>query len=422
MAPLFTFMESVSTGREYREGARSTFLISRPYYDGATGVSQCPIPTGKTLVMSFILDHAGTSWWHAHHAGQYMDGLWGVVKIHPRQEAYQYDGDYTITVNDWFPDTGPNMIAHFLSPASAGEEPVPQSGLLNGRNNYSCAYKQPTQCTQQGTLPTYAMVPGKKYRFRVINTSAYTNWQLSIDQHDMQIIEADFTDLQALTVQTLSINIGQRYSFIVTANQKPGNYWIRAIMDENCYPASDLTQYPLRNDLRAALTYSNVTAALPNSTAQNPASLDCVDLNINNMHPLVNDNLTAAPVQNFLFNITIVRKGGRVTYGLMDGSAYVNTADTPTLETLYANPNATLASTQNAYTITQPGWVQVTLQNFDTSSEHPFHLHGHQFNILAWSPNSTYAARSASQHSQPTPSRYLYNPRRRIHSHPLLRR
>ena len=54
------------------------------------------------------------------------------------------------------------------------------------------------------------------------------DYTFSIDGHNLTIIEADGQLTEQHTVQQLRIFAGQRYSFILHANQDPGNYWIRA--------------------------------------------------------------------------------------------------------------------------------------------------------------------------------------------------
>lgn len=54
---------------------------------------------------------------------------------------------------------------------------------------------------------------------------AYT---FSIDDHSMTIIEADSVNTKPLEVDSIQIFAGQRYSFVLEANQDVGNYWVRA--------------------------------------------------------------------------------------------------------------------------------------------------------------------------------------------------
>lgn len=69
---------------------------------------------------------------------------------------------------------------------------------------------------------------GKRYRFRLIAVSCQTNFQFSIDKHALKIIEADGQNVQPLVVDSLQIYPGQRYSFVLQADQEVDNYWMRA--------------------------------------------------------------------------------------------------------------------------------------------------------------------------------------------------
>jgi hypothetical protein len=51
----------------------------------------------------------------------------------------------------------------------------------------------------------------------------------SIDNHNFTVIEADGQALVPLSVDSISISAGRRYSFILQANQPVDNYWIRAL-------------------------------------------------------------------------------------------------------------------------------------------------------------------------------------------------
>lgn len=48
-----------------------------PWFDGVTGVTQCPIAPGASLTYVFLADQFGPSWYHAHHSAQYGAGVFG---------------------------------------------------------------------------------------------------------------------------------------------------------------------------------------------------------------------------------------------------------------------------------------------------------------------------------------------------------
>ena len=55
-----------------------------------------------------------------------------------------------------------------------------------------------------------------RYRFRLVSISCDPNHTFSIDGHNMTIIEADGVNTKPLTVDSIQIFAGQRYSFVVS--------------------------------------------------------------------------------------------------------------------------------------------------------------------------------------------------------------
>jgi iron transport multicopper oxidase len=95
------------------------------------------------------------------------------------------------------------------------------------------------------------------------------------------IIEVDGINVQPLTVDSIQIFAGQRYSFVLTTNQPVANYWIRA--------NPNLGTRGFAGGLNSAiLRYSGAPDADPTST-QTPNSNPLVEANL---HPLSN---AAAP-------------------------------------------------------------------------------------------------------------------------------
>ena len=146
--------------------------------------------------------------------GQYVDGLRAPLVIHPPTEVYSYDEEFTVILGDWYHEQHSVLLKQFINIADpAGAEPVPgrhydyyylghhspdnlDAGLIYFAQNAS--YLGPTAGTstsgstvgfnENATLP---FEPGKTYRLRVINTSAFSGFYFWIDGHDMRIIEAD---------------------------------------------------------------------------------------------------------------------------------------------------------------------------------------------------------------------------------------
>jgi iron transport multicopper oxidase len=58
---------------------------------------------------------------------------------------------------------------------------------------------------ENATLP---FVPGKTYRLRIVNTSAFAMFFFWIDNHDMRIIEVDGVSVTIVALQEISLTDG----------------------------------------------------------------------------------------------------------------------------------------------------------------------------------------------------------------------
>lgn len=86
------------------------------------------------------------------------------------------------------------------------------------------------------TLPSSSIMPyalfqvqnGSRYRFRTIN-SGFLNCPLviSIDNHTLLVIASDGHYIEPVVVDSLVSYAGERFDFVVTADQPVANYWIR---------------------------------------------------------------------------------------------------------------------------------------------------------------------------------------------------
>ena len=64
-------------------------------------------------------------------------------------------------------------------------------------------------------LTVFNVTQGSRYRFRLVSMSCDPNHVFSIDGHNMTVIEVDSVNHEPVTVDSIQIYAGQRYSFIV---------------------------------------------------------------------------------------------------------------------------------------------------------------------------------------------------------------
>lgn len=353
--------------------------------DGVYQTTQCPIAPGQMYTYDFTLNQTGTYWWHSHINTQYIDGIRGPLiisdPIDPHLSLYD-DDTQILEISDWYHNQSESMLQDFLSTKNpGGVEPIPDSGLINNLGTFDC------------TLPTYGMtcnsyqplfattpfVPGRRYRIRLINTSGIANFNVSIDNHKMLVIEADGVSVQPVEVDRLEIATAQRYSVIVVANQTASNYWIRATMSNGLF---DLKP-ELNKNVGAILRYQGAPIANPtaNLSTEIPTG---VFLNDNMLVPV---NAQDAPtvvtsITTFSFAFMTTYDGDNRAFVSLNGSDWVSYMfpHVPTLYRLISGQPA-LPTTLPINTVSNTA-TDIIVNNIDGEA-HPFHLHGHWFWIVA---------------------------------------
>jgi FtsP/CotA-like multicopper oxidase with cupredoxin domain len=138
-----------------------------PFFDGVPSVQQCPIAPGKSLTYRFRADQFGTSWYHSHYSAQYAGGAYGPIVIHgPATSCYDEDIG-PVLLSDWYHKDYFTMLTSVMN----NTIPLSNNALINGKMNYPCA-NTTLECTPNAGVSKFLFKPGKKYRLRLINTSA----------------------------------------------------------------------------------------------------------------------------------------------------------------------------------------------------------------------------------------------------------
>ncbi|KAK7029545.1 laccase, multicopper oxidase, benzenediol:oxygen oxidorectuctase [Paramarasmius palmivorus] len=355
--------------------------------DGPAFVTQCPIVKGNSFLYDFPTgDQAGTFWYHSHLSTQYCDGLRGPLVIYdsndPFYSEYDVDDESTvITLTDWY-----------HAKAKSTTIGVPDSTLINGLGRWS-------KGSATSPLSVIKVVAGKRYRMRLINMSCDAGYTFSIDQHTMTVFEADGVNHQAVTVDSLKVFAGQRYSFIVwklkailfsisdlrpqlNANQTVGNYWIRA--DPNS------GQSGFMNGINSAiLRYDGATEEEPTtSDVTNPKLLNEAEL-----HPLDESGAPGSPVPGgvdhainlaFTFNVTDF-------HFYHDGVTYIPPPVPVLLQVLSGAQTAdSLLPKGSVFPLPANSVIELSMPGGLLGVEHPMHLHGTTFDVVRVAGSDTY--------------------------------
>ncbi|KAL3421006.1 multicopper oxidase [Phlyctema vagabunda] len=201
------------------------------WFDGVSGVTECPIAPGESFTYEWNATQYGTSWYHSHFSLQYADGLLGPLKINgPTSMNYDVDLGPVLLSDHFHKDAFSQVHLEYL-----GRPPSPDSMLMNGNGTYYCCSKCPNaqpNCVGGSKLTTFYFEHDKSYKLSLVNTAASTHITFWIDSHDFYVVASDFVPIEPYYAKILNIAIGQRYDIIVKTKAKSksgsGDYWMHA--------------------------------------------------------------------------------------------------------------------------------------------------------------------------------------------------
>ncbi|KAJ7641894.1 laccase 1 [Roridomyces roridus] len=345
------------------------FQRNSSWEDGPAFVTQCPIAANDSFLYDFQApDQAGTFWYHSHLSTQYCDGLRGPLVIYdpvdPQKSLYDVDNASTvITLGDWY---------HYPAP-SAPPMTSANSTLINGLGRYQGGPVSP--------LSVIKVTKGLRYRFRIVNMACDPNYIFSIDGHQMTVIEADGVNHKPITVDSLQIFAGQRYSVVLKADQPIGNYWIRA------NPSTGIPGFDGGIN-SAILRYVGAPSAEPNTTDTSSNLLQETDL-----HPLIRTPVPGKPFPggadvNINLEMTLDFTAFRFE---INGASFIPPTAPVLLQILSGAQSATdLLPAGAVYSLPPNKVIEVSIPGGAPGAPHPFHLHGHNFWVVRSAGNTSY--------------------------------
>ena len=380
------------------------------WMDGTVGVTQCPIAPGHSFTYRFnVTGQTGTYWYHSHVSMQASDGLVGPLIIHARDgeekmelQKVPHEQDRVVLLSDFYYDLSSDLLMQYLSPGSENDEPVPPSALINGRNVRDCAGLPNRNCSSSGiSNALFSLSRTSNTRLRIINVGAFAEFALQIDEHEFQVTEVDGTDVYPQSVHRLNINPAQRYSIVLTPPIEDGNkeaYWMRARMVTHCFAYEEPE---LQEEVRGILYYPTTdseTKDLVPKSKDWPEVIDveCRDLNTSTLEPVIAIAPPEIDTQYALYLRSSFQIGDwRLSRGYLNDSSFRTNATSPILNTMLSTRTVEssvherildtdtfdplhqlIYQTQSTRTIT------ILIQNLDDGN-HPFHLHGYKFFVLA---------------------------------------
>ncbi|XP_013416914.1 laccase-2 [Lingula anatina] len=285
------------------------FQFKTGFMDGVPHLTQCPINSGQVFTYRFKAEPSGTFFYHAHTGAHRTDGLVGALIVYPEHEItytsstsgssfgrnffsrfrnFQLarsvsvsEEEHVILLQDWFhEDTknvfkiqnggggfylenpffpqGTNKFAVTFGPDKVALAGIPYvSGVINGRHRYTDPlFFQTTPVDNQVPYERYDVKrqnPPLRYRFRMISNSVQYAYRVFIDDHPLTVVASDGFEMEPVEVQSLLINPGERYDFLITADRPNAAYWLRA----ESLVTDPATNTPLKQQVLAILQYQN---------------------------------------------------------------------------------------------------------------------------------------------------------------------
>lgn len=347
--------------------------LNNSEYDGVPAITQCPIAPGDSMTYKWTATNYGTSWYHSHYAIQAWEGVVGPMIIHGPTSA-SWDEDLgTVMLQDWSHRTVDSMYDMEQDAVNGGPR-IMDNGLINGKNTWGV--QGTTNQTGERFEFDKKFEPGKTYLIRIINAAIQATFKFYIDEHELEVINMDFTNIVPYKTNIVNIHIGQRYMLLVKAKAKPGNYWMRADNQRAC--SGNLQA----DDIKGIIRYADApdAKAVPTSTAYNYTG-QCVDEPLASLVPTAPLN-AFGQTQEFQKDITVSANADHMFRWYLSGTTFYSKYEDPTLVRVMANNSAPTYSGNLILDLPNMGeWVYIIVQSAIPVA-HPIHLHGHDFLIL----------------------------------------
>lgn len=335
--------------------------------DGIPGLTQPPIPVGAAFIYDFVANKSGTYFYHPHSGLQIERGLAAALIIEPKKETLVFDREYTLVLDDWLdgsPDLAFRQLQQGISPADGMPKGSSQSssdddemmamehGGMSESEGGCCANTDVAYSTYlingraPEAAPEFEVKRGERVRFRVINAGGATVFRVAVQGHKLMLTHSDGFPLQQTEVDSFEISPGERYDFLITANN-PGAWTIAAVSSNE-----------FQRGARAVLRYREAQG-----TSNPPLDFVPDELNgkLADLDDLISsDDLDFPQISTEADReIDLVLSGSRRSYEwLINGKKGL---DEP-------------------FEIRSGERVRVRMQNH-SMMWHPMHLHGHSFRI-----------------------------------------
>lgn len=351
------------------------FMQGTNSMDGPEGVTQCPIPPGSSFLYEFQVNQTGTYWYHSHLGAQYSDGLRGMFVVEEKSKKdypFAFDEDVTLSLGDHYHMESSEIMKKFRSRFNpSGAEPIPQNSLFN-----------------ESRLVSWNVNSNTTYYLRITNMGMFVSQYVYIEDHELEIVEIDGVYVDPVKVDSLYVAVAQRYGVLVRTkvNPKKNSFRFVNVIDR---PMLDLVPADLKIISTNYMDYPGATHDKPL-----PNNKNSFDELLEMLRPV--DDISLVPVDRMplysdadyqiTLNFSMEQLGDGVTYAFFNNLTYT-TPKVPTLYSVFSSGELATnpiiyGSNTNTLVLQEGEIVEIVLNNMDPGL-HPFHLHGHVFQLIS---------------------------------------
>ncbi|XP_004491004.1 laccase-5 [Cicer arietinum] len=197
--------------------------IRTGWADGPEFITQCPIRPGESYTYRFTIQgQEGTLWWHAH-SSWLRATVYGALIIRPKEgETYPFTKpkrETPLLLGEWW-DANPIDVIKQATQTGAAPN-ISDAYTINGQPGdlYKCSSQETT------------IVPidsGETNLLRVINAALNQPLFFTVANHKLIVVGADASYVKPFTTNTLMLGPGQTTDVLIVADQPPSRYYIAA--------------------------------------------------------------------------------------------------------------------------------------------------------------------------------------------------
>lgn len=279
-------------------------------------------------------------------------------------------------MTDWYYQTA-SQVEAITNEALQNNGPGPNGDniLINGKNK--------NKINGRGSYSNFKLTPGKKHLLRLVNTGVRDTMRFSIDGHKLTVVTLDMVPVQPQMVDSLVLGSGQRYTVIVTADQKVGKYWMRAVASRACFSAN-------KGAGLAVMAYDGASGGDPttSSTAVDNACNEPGPLKPWVRNTVGSVDLFKSQARSLTVDVnqegTTTNNQNIIVWGINMTAINVRW-DMPTLSYV-AQGKTNYPENLNLIELPNEGiwtyWIIQEVEGGRANIPHPMHLHGHDFYLL----------------------------------------